>query len=149
MFNSQRIKECAQITQAAYAYFDTTTYKNDLKFVDRLSATSSNKKPEDFGADFTKKEAEIFSNLYELLHQSDNASPDGFNASLFRDKASGNLILGFRGTEPFGDQLTKDLFITDLRIGVDGYASPQAIGSESLIRIAGRAANQNVWRDFA
>lgn len=96
------------------------------------------------GANFTDKEAELFAARYELLHQSSNADSSGFSASLFRDKSSGRLIVSFRGTEPFGSQIFKDLVMADLRIGADGYASPQAIAMCRYIKQLTTPAGQAV-----
>ncbi len=41
-------------------------------------------------------------------------------------RAGGQLVFSIRGTEISID-ITRDLLITDLRIGIDGYASPQVI----------------------
>ena len=124
MLNTTLLKEYAQLTQATYAYFTSAQYRNGIGLQSKLQNESGDP---GYGANFTEKEAELFTARYELLHQSDNSESSGFSAALFRDRTSGRLIVSFRGTEPFGMELMNDLLITDSRIGLDGYASPQAI----------------------
>ncbi len=116
------LKEYAQLAQATYAYFNSSHYRNS----ETLSAQIQQKSGNDKGANFAERQAELFTSRYELLHQSDNNDSSGFSAALFRDKQSGRLIVSFRGTEPFGMELANDLLVTDSRIALDGYASPQA-----------------------
>jgi Ca2+-binding RTX toxin-like protein len=125
MLNTTQLKEYAQLTQATYAYFTSSQYLNGQALKNQIVKLSGS---EQKGANFTAQEAELFTSRYELLHQSaDTSDAAGFSASLFRDKQNGRLIVSFRGTEPFGMQLVHDLLVADSRIGLDGYASPQAI----------------------
>ncbi len=93
---------------------------------------------------FCDTEATDLTARYEILHQyADNPDSNGFSATLFRDKATGHLVLGFRGTE-FDNDPTRDLLYTDLRIGIDGYASPQAIAEYRYIKQLMTPAGQSV-----
>ena len=141
MLDATQLKEYAQLTQATYAYFSAFDYKNSDGLKGKIVQESGDPS---LGANFTVEEANLFADRYELLHQSDNADPDGFSASLFRDKSTGRLVLSFRGTEPFGAQIVKDLFMADLRIGTDGYASPQAIAMYRYIKQLTTPAGQAV-----
>ena len=58
----------------------------------------------------------------------------GFAASLFVNSATGEKVLGVRGTEPSGTQLFKDLLKADLaEIGVIGMAVSQAVSLYNYI----------------
>ena len=114
--NTTQIKEFAQLSQASYAYFrnvdvgNAEDTKTDLKVAKR--------------GVFTDAEAKLFTNRYEFLNQSnDTLAALGFSASLFRDKQDGRLVLAVRGT----DGIFTDLILADSRIGIDGYASSQAV----------------------
>ncbi|MBK9446196.1 MAG: putative Ig domain-containing protein [Betaproteobacteria bacterium] len=131
MLDTTQLKEYAQLTQATYAYFATLDYQNSGGLKAQLIKESGSATK---GANFTDKEATLFTERYELLNQSDNADPSGFSGALFRDMDTGRLILSFRGTEPFGIQIVNDLLVADARIGVDGYASPQAISLYRYIK---------------
>jgi Ca2+-binding RTX toxin-like protein len=126
MLNTTQLKEYAQLTQATYAYFTASDYQNSGGLKAQLIKESGSATK---GANFTDKEAALFTERYELLdqYQSDSLDFSGFSGALFRDKDTGRLILSCRGTEPMGLQLAYDLLSADARIGLDGYASPQAI----------------------
>ena len=140
MLNTTELKEYAQLTQATYAYFFPSDYRNSEGLKNQIRKISGS---DEKGANFTEAEAELFTARYELLHQSDSNDSSGFSAALFRDKQSGRLIVSFRGTEPFGMELLNDLLFADSRIGIDGYASPQAIQTfryvKQLLTPAGQA----------
>ncbi len=58
----------------------------------------------------------------------ENDPDTGFSASLFVNEATGEKVLGLRGTEPEGDQLLRDLIQADLtEIGFVGMAVTQAV----------------------
>ena len=121
--NTTELKEYAQLSQAAYAYFD------DADFAGRggTDASMQRKLRTPDKGDFTEQEAKDFSNRYKVLHQfTDSAISFGFSATLFQDRVSGRLVFSIRGTEFIGDPL-RDFWVTDLRIGIDGYASTQLI----------------------
>lgn len=84
--NSTQLKEYAQLAQAAYAYFEKSSFSwfggtaagltRDLISVDT--------------SQFTNEEAKAFTTRFELLHQStDTPDDNGFSACLFKDRASG------------------------------------------------------------
>ena len=132
MLTARQLKEFSQLSQAAYAHFDT----NDFVYFGGTpgSALKNLKETPNSASAFTDSEAADFTARYEILDQSeDNADSNGFSATLFRDKQSGQLILSFRGTEFDNDRL-RDLILTDLRIGIDGFASPQAIAEYRYIK---------------
>ena len=121
--NTTQLKEFAQLAQAAYAYFDLADFAGNGGNDGALKREITNK---DTGA-FSEREATDFSSRFILLHQFRETSvSNGFSASLFQDKQSGQLVFSIRGTEIPLD-ITRDLFVTDLRIGIDGYASPQVL----------------------
>ena len=139
--NTTQLKEYAQLAQASYGYFDAATFAgnggNDPALIEKLRASGK--------GDFTEREATVFTSRYRLLHQfRDTSDSNGFSASLFQDKQSGQLVFSIRGTEiPLDVGL--DLLVTDLRIGVDGYASPQVITLyryfKQLITVGGAAVS--------
>lgn len=119
MLNAGRLKEYAQISQAAYGRLAPSMYGNSGALASQLATRS-----DDGGANFTDKEAKLFTARFELLYQSlDTSDSNGFSAAVFRDKSSGKIVVSFRGTQPTE---VVDL-LTDLRIGLDGYASTQTI----------------------
>jgi len=127
MLTTTQLKEYAQLSQAAYAYFDNSVIgRTAEKVVEKLMAIGK--------GDFTAKEAEEFTARYELLHQFEDA-PDcnGFSATVFRDKSDNHIVLAFRGTE-FDLDRWRDLLLTDMRIGQDGFASTQAIAEYRYIK---------------
>lgn len=138
--NATQLKEFAQLAQAAYAYFDGT----DFRFRGgRPEDLLANLRSDDRGS-FTAAGAITFSDRYAVLHQyTDNPSSIGFSATLFQDRSTGRLVFSIRGTEFQGD-LVRDLLVTDLRIGVDGYASPQVIPLYRYFKQLTAGAGQNV-----
>lgn len=122
--NTSELKEFAQLAQAAYAHFASADFvANDPgqeSVIKKLQSAPN--------AAFPESQAKMLTGRYEVVHQfTDGGLNGGFSATVFRDKSDPNrLILSFRGTEFNGD-IGRDLLITDLRIGLDGYASPQAV----------------------
>ena len=146
MMTASELKEFAQLSQATYAHFETSDFAYNGGVAD--DAWNNLKEPPNTASAFCDKEAKDFTARYEILHQcSDdpavNFDSNGFSATLFRDKNNGHLVLGFRGTE-FDNDKTRDLFSTDLRIGIDGYASPQAIAEYRYIKQLMTPAGQAV-----
>lgn len=141
MLSSTQLKEYAQLSQASYAYFSQSDLLGfggkDTMIWEKLKASGK--------GDFTAIEAKEFTLRYELLHQYvPNGYSNGFSATLFRDKANGGrLVLAFRGTEVPADAIN-DLLLTDLRIGIDGYASPQALEEYRYIKRLMTASDQKV-----
>ena len=135
--NTTQIKEYSQLAQAAYAFFDPATFMggSEPTFTLNLQGESN----------FTEREATDFLTRYRLLHQFQaNGQLNGFSASLFQDKSSGKLVFAIRGTEFTPSGVGPDLLLTDLRIGIDGYASPQVIAMYRYFKQLTTASGQLV-----
>ena len=77
--NTTQLKEFAQLSQASYAYFRSIDIGNAQNTAFDLQIGTT--------GDFTKTEAKLFTDRYELVNQSsDTFAALGFSASLFRDK---------------------------------------------------------------
>lgn len=132
MLTATQLKEFSQLSQATYAHFDTSDFVYMGGIAD--DAWPDLMAPPNTASAFCETQAKDLTARYEILHQyADNPDSNGFSATLFRDKQSGKLVLGFRGTE-FDNDKSRDLFLTDLHIGIDGYASPQAIAEYRYIK---------------
>ena len=114
--NATQLKEFIQLGQASYSFFSTTEYyKNntDPSSTNRQLTRAPN-------GPFSEGEATQFTDRYAVLDQYTDPGINGFSATAFQDKASPNrVVLSFRGTEFNGDRF-RDLFASDLRIGIDG-----------------------------
>lgn len=130
--NTTKIRELAQLSQAAYAYFDTENFAS----YDPSQESARKKLIVEGLGDFSERESISFIDRYEVVHQYREpiSGSNGFSATLFRDKQNPtNLIFSCRGTEVPAGVFT-DLLFADLRIGVDGYASPQALALYRYIK---------------
>ncbi|RCS56434.1 hypothetical protein, partial [Parvibium lacunae] len=138
MLTTTQLKEYAQLAQASYAAF-TTGYGDD-PVMDQL------KKPYNEAASFSEIEAKQLTAKYSVVDQFKSSLLDsGFSATVLSDKANPNhLILSFRGTEPKGLQLLNDLIISDVQIGIVGYAKPQALDLYRYIRQLQTVGQQKV-----
>ena len=121
--NATQLKEFVQLGQASYSFFTAADfYKNNtspFSTIERLKEAPN--------GPFSEGEAEQFTARYAVRDQYTDPGINGFSATVFQDKANPNrVVLSFRGTEFNGGQ-TEYLWLTDLRIGFDGYASPQAM----------------------
>ncbi|MES2243544.1 MAG: calcium-binding protein [Pseudomonadota bacterium] len=121
--NATQLKEFVQLGQASYSFFTAADfYKNNTEprsTMDRLKDA--------LNGPFSEGEAKQFTDRYAVLDQHTEPGLNGFSATVFQDKGNPNrVVLSFRGTELNGDTI-RDLLLTDLRIGFDGYASPQAV----------------------
>lgn len=98
MLTATQLNEYAQLSQAAYIHFVTS----DFAYLGAVSEDTyvRMKTPPNSASAFCETEAKDLTARYEILHQyADNPDSNGFSATLFRDKHSGKLVLGFRGTE--------------------------------------------------
>lgn len=117
--NTVQLKELAQLSQAAYANFSSSSYGNNEQT--EASLLESKNSP------FVQTQSKQLTDKYQVLHQFTAPGLNGFSATVFRDKADpSHLILSMRGTEFEGDKL-RDLLLTDMQIGLSGYARPQAV----------------------
>ncbi|WP_129213138.1 hypothetical protein [Crenobacter cavernae] len=53
----------------------------------------------DLGANFTEIQAGVFDQQYKLISQRQNVDQNGFSATVFQDKNTGEKVLAIRGTE--------------------------------------------------
>lgn len=128
--DAKELKEYAELAQAAYADFFQNTSQAAL-------LNSRN------GA-FSEYQVTLFLENYEIVHQYTDFGINGFSATVFRDKNNPErLILSCRGTEFSGDRL-RDLLVTDLQIGIFGYAAPQAVPLYRYIKRLQTVANESV-----
>ena len=72
--------------------------------------------------------AEEFANTWEVVAQQEN-TPSGFSGTLFREKATGNLVMSFRSTEAIDDTL-RDSEGTNRCISSNGWAFGQIADME-------------------
>lgn len=121
--NATQLKEFVQLGQASYSFFTDAQYlKNGA--TSKSVETQLTKAP---NGPFSEGEATQFTDRYAVLDQHTDPGINGFSATVFQGKANPNrVVLSFRGTEFNGDTI-RDLLLTDLRIGFEGYASPQAV----------------------
>jgi hypothetical protein len=121
--NATQLKEFVQLGQASYSFFTAAQYLKN-------GAASESVETQLMAAPngpFSEGEATQFTDRYAVLDQHTDPGINGFSATVFQDKANPNrVVLSFRGTEFNGDRI-RDLLLSDLRIGFDGYASPQAV----------------------
>lgn len=107
----------------------STIYKNDAQTKTALQASPN-------GA-FSEGQATDFTNRYSVLNQFRDESTianGGFSATLFLDKSNPNrLVLSFAGTE-FETDALRDGLVTDVQIGIVGYAKPQALAMYRYIK---------------
>lgn len=134
--NTTQLKEFAQLSQASYALFMPTSFGNSVLTIRQLR--------EALNGAFSATQAELFTNRYVVLHQFTDVGLNGFSATVFQDKDNPNrLVLSFRGTEFEGDKL-RDLLISDLQIGIAGFAIPQALPLYRYIKQLQTAAGEPV-----
>lgn len=131
--DTKQLKEYVELAQAAYADFSQIqngSIRNALTNAENRA--------------FSESQAVLFSRKYEIVHQYTDYGLNGFSATVFRDiENSERLILSCRGTEFSGDRL-RDLLVTDLQIGIFGYAAPQAIPLYRYIKRLQTVANESV-----
>ena len=129
--NTTQLKEFVQLGQAAYAKFSESEDASD-------SLVSAPNGP------FAEGEAKQFTDRYGVLDQYTDPGLSGFSATVFQDKDNpSRVVLSFRGTEFNGDKF-RDLLLSDLQIGFDGYASPQAVPLYTYIKRLMTPAGQTV-----
>jgi hypothetical protein len=121
--NATQLKEFVQLGQASYSSFRAAAL---VKNGGSLPTTRGDLQTAPNGP-FSLGEATQFTDRYAVLDQHTDPGLNGFSATVFQDKANPNrVVLSFRGTEFNGDRI-RDLLLSDLLIGFDGYASPQAV----------------------
>ncbi|MDI1338221.1 calcium-binding protein [Polaromonas sp.] len=124
--NATQLKEFVQLGQASYSFFRTADFvKNGAS----VESTKTDLRAAPNGP-FSEGEAIQFTDRYAVLDQHTDPGLNGFSATVFQDKDNPNrVVLSFRGTEFNGGAIgaIKDLLLTDMCIGIVGYASPQAV----------------------
>ena len=121
MMNTTELKEFSQLAQASYALLGPITYANTQEAIREMIALLEDSP----NGGFAGGQAEDFTNRYRVLNQfrdRHTLATGGFSATLFQDRINPNrLVLGFAGTE-FETDAPRDLLLTDIQIGVVGFA---------------------------
>lgn len=132
--NVQLLHDLAETAVASYAELSTNANLGP----DLRRATT--------GADFTERQAEQFTDKYDLIVAQPNVDLNGFSAAVFVDK-NGTKVLALRGTE-FGilnGQIGTDFAVADLLgIGGAGYANLQGAEMYRYWRRLTTPGGQNV-----
>ena len=139
-----KLSTLTSTTVASYADLQGATTDESLSNALSLNGSKAN---------FTEIQADHFAQTFQLIHQRPNVSLNGFSASLFREKATGQHVIAIRGTE----EPILDLFVTDgLSIGGNGFANNQAVEMfryfKSLTTAGGQQVQYSdleVWQMFA
>lgn len=138
----QTLHDLAEISLATYAYL-----RDDDAF---LSADFTNA---DTGASFTSDQVKAFTDHYSLVSTQSNIDTNGFSASVFEDKLTGEKVLAIRGTEftqGIGQIITDGAVADALGIGVSGYANLQGVEMyrywKKLNTVGGEAVIRNSIR---
>ena len=108
----EKLRDNAELAQAAYGYFDCVGNKFDIKNEDKFAALENilditykdSKIIDEWGfrvgtlnGDFAPLQAKRFFERYELIHHIPNTTISGFSATLFYDDCAKNYTLAFRG----------------------------------------------------
>jgi Ca2+-binding RTX toxin-like protein len=115
--NVQALSRLGSTTLATYATF-TTDANLGADLADQTT-----------GANFVDVQASAFVANYRFLAQRPNVDQNGFSATVFQDRVTGEKILAIRGTEftqGLGQIFTDGLVADALGIGAAGFASTQA-----------------------
>nr|WP_320113867.1 hypothetical protein [uncultured Desulfuromonas sp.] len=119
MSDLKKYYDFAALAEASYVLFDQAIDFSDVAIKAALQPKAG------FNGNFSATQAADFVDHWEVVsHQ--GSTENGFSATLFKNKETGEYVYACRGTEP--SQLIEDLIITDIAdIVTDGLAIKQIV----------------------